>query len=98
MTIKATGEQVEATVLVGAANPGPQRRKHYSLPAEDVVLLDCDNITCENLAQLAHARLLALTDKDTLAALTDLVVTVSESDGQSVGYGGPLKAIGALAP
>ena len=80
--------QVDVTVSVGP--PATARLKRYSLPAEDVVLLACDNITCENLARLAHARLIELTDADTLRALTDVAVTVSESTGQSVSYGGPL--------
>jgi 6-pyruvoyl-tetrahydropterin synthase len=88
--VKVAGEQVEVAVAVGAA-PGAVRHKRYSLPTEDVVLLECDNITCENLARVAHTLLLARTDPVTLRALTAVTVTVSESDRQSVAYGGPLE-------
>ena len=64
--------------------------KFYSLPADDTVLLDCDNVSCENLARLAHARLLSSIEPDALAGVTSFVVTISEATGQAVSYGGPL--------
>ena len=63
----------------------PPAPKFYSFPKEDVVFLDCDNISSENLAALfAEGLVNAL--GDLCPRLVHLEVTVSESSGQSVTY------------
>jgi len=61
----------------------PKCRKYYSLPAEDVVLLDCDNISSENLAQVFLNRL-ATRLESMIPRLIGLEVAISESSGQKV--------------
>ena len=48
VTVVETEDQVEATLSTDKI-----KRKFYSFPKEDVVLLDCDNVSCENMSLLA---------------------------------------------
>lgn len=63
----------------------PLRAKFYSLPREDVVLLECDNISSENLA-LLFASLLKSRLETVLGWVPLLEVTIGESPGQAVTY------------
>lgn len=61
----------------------PALSKTYSFPYEDVQVLHCDNISCENLARIFGRR---LADRFRAAGLPiqSLEVTLAESAGQSV--------------
>ncbi len=63
----------------------PTCQKEYSFPREDVVLLNCDNVSSEQLAQLFYRAL-----RERLAPLqhqiSRLLVTISESEGQEVSF------------
>ncbi len=63
-------------------------KKKYQLPAEDVRLLNCTNITAEELARLLAealaSRLRGLAGMR--ARASSLTVTVEETRGQRVGY------------
>ena len=61
----------------------PALSKTYSFPYEDVQVLHCDNISCENLARIFATR---LADRFRAVGLPvlKLEITLSESAGQSV--------------
>ena len=81
LALREEGEQIEALLET------PEVSKRYSFPKEDVVLLDCDNISSENLAGLFLEALLArLRDRD--LGITSVEVSVSESTGQRVAVRG----------
>lgn len=77
LTISEAGDQLDLHLKT------PRVNKHYSFPREDVVLLDIDNISCENLAKLFW-RNLAQSILPLDLSLKQLEVTISESAGQSV--------------
>ena len=79
VSIEVGEEQVEVRLVT------PRCRKFYSFPREDVVLLECDNVSSENLARLFLDRL-AERLADTTAGLTGLEVSISETAGQKVTY------------
>ena len=60
----------------------PSCHKFYSFPREDVVVLDCNNISCENLTALFADRL-ADDLEDRSLSWTELEVAIAESPGQS---------------
>jgi len=63
----------------------PMVSKFYSFPDEDVVLLTCDNLSCENLARLFSDQL-ALRLRDLNLVELRFEVSVAESAGQQVTY------------
>ena len=63
----------------------PLVSKRYSFPEEDVVLLNCDNTSLEQLARL-FANALSARLGDLNAAIEGVEVSISESRGQSVTY------------
>ena len=60
-------------------------QKHYSFPEEDIRLLKCDNISCENLARLFTENL-AKGVAGLKLPLEELEVTIGEGAGQTVSY------------
>ena len=77
LTITSGGTQIEARLTT------PKIGKFYSFPAEDVVLLDCDNVSCENLTALLTDRLAA--EVETRGwPLRSVELRLFESSGQSV--------------
>ncbi len=59
----------------------PRHAKFYSFPAEDVALLNCDNISSENLARL-FAQGLQPKLETVLDWRPEFAVTIGESSGQ----------------
>ena len=77
------GGQIEVEVTT------PKHRKFYSFPHQDVVLLPCDNVSCENLAMLMTRRLVqAFKEKD--LSITEVEIILGESKGQTVTFGSKL--------
>eukprot|EP00755_Sulcionema_specki_P015948 Sspe_Gene.60768::Locus_33544_Transcript_6_6_Confidence_0.500_Length_4303::g.60768::m.60768/K01737/queD, ptpS, PTS; 6-pyruvoyltetrahydropterin/6-carboxytetrahydropterin synthase len=72
------GEQWQLTLAT------PFAKKFYSLPKEDVVLLNCDNISCENLALLAGDLLAGTLPSDVCRITEKLTLTISEGPGSEV--------------
>lgn len=58
--------------------------KRYSFPREDVQLLECDNVSSENLALLFAAQLKAKLEKVPDLTFDAVEVSLSESLGQAV--------------
>ncbi len=85
--IHASGAQYEVKVDT------PRHHKFYSLPKEDVVLLACDNVSCENLAALFADQLVSRLSGRALP-LTALEISVSESAGQTVILNKPITNTG----
>jgi len=75
--LSENGSQVEVQVDT------PREKKFYSFPKEDTVILECDNVSCENLANL-YWRGLAQSILPLDLSLQALEVTLSESSGQAV--------------
>lgn len=50
VTLSVSGKQQNVRVKTSIVD------KEYSLPTEDCVLVDCDNITCENLSKMFAER------------------------------------------
>jgi len=83
LAVETRGDQIEARLET------PRVSKRYSFPREDVILLDCDNISSENLARLFLEMLTAgLASKE--LGIAQIEVSISESRGQSVTVGRPL--------
>lgn len=76
-TVSTKGNQIEFALKT------PLLDKHYSFPKEDVVLLDCDNISCENLVVIFASRLAARIPQ-VAPHVTAVEVTIAESNGQEV--------------
>ena len=76
VTIKPSGSQYEVIVQTSCL------RKFYSFPREDVVVLDCNNISCENLTAL-FAEQMAEQLADPSLAWVNMDITIAESHGQS---------------
>jgi len=61
--------------------------KRYVLPLDEVVLLDVDNVTCEQLARVYHERIrAALGPVPAFAGTGALSVLIEESPGQGAVY------------
>jgi len=86
VSVREAPPQVEVTV-----DAGPAGTRFYSFPADDVVLLPCQNVSCESLAQIAWSTLVTLWGPEVVAALDHVAVTITESAGQSVSYGAPVR-------
>ena len=67
----------------------PKLCKTYSFPAEDVQILPCDNVSCENLVTLFAAKLAAVLPA-AAPGVTAIEVTIGESSGQEVTVRVPL--------
>lgn len=76
-TYTSTERQVELHLKT------PLIEKHYSFPAEDVLLLPTDNISCERLAEL-FAKELAARLRAVAPTLSHLEIALSESPSQWV--------------
>jgi 6-pyruvoyltetrahydropterin/6-carboxytetrahydropterin synthase len=59
--------------------------KRYLLPADEVVFLDCDNVTCEQLARIYYERL-ASAGVMKFPFVVSLSVLIEESPGQGASY------------
>jgi len=77
LDIGVAGDQVDVHLTT------PELTKTYSFPFEDVQVLHCDNISCENLAVIFGQRLAERFRAVGLPAQS-LELTLSESAGQSV--------------
>ena len=77
VTLAQRGGQCEVRLAT------PLCSKFYSLPAEDVCLLPCNNISSENLA-LLFADELAARLAGKVSNLTEIEVAIGESAGQHV--------------
>ena len=64
----------------------PKVRKLYSFPVEDVRILPCDNVSCENLTRLFLDRLIVNLDQEDIR-IDGIEVSISESAGQTVTLG-----------
>jgi len=76
VALQKVEQQLEVRLTMGQAIG-----KFYSMPVEDVVLLECDNVTCENLARLFLLQLVERLDTSTLLRIT---VAIDEGGSQSV--------------
>jgi 6-pyruvoyltetrahydropterin/6-carboxytetrahydropterin synthase len=76
-TYQRTGQQLELHLKT------PLLEKHYSFPAEDVILLATDNISCERLAEL-FAQALASRLRLVAPSIRQLEIALSESPSQWV--------------
>lgn len=65
--------------------------KRYVLPADEVLILNVDNITTENLAQVLFERFWAELCRDTRIAWQQRIVAVSLRVDESQGQGATLK-------
>lgn len=77
VTVEERGDQYEVRVHT------PIHQKFYSFPKEDCRLLDCDNISCENLCRIFGAMIGEGFDHANLK-VNRLTVTIAESSGQEV--------------
>ena len=57
--------------------------KFYSFPAQDVIVLECNNVSCENLAYLL-GQFLTSTSRELFLPVNWIEVELSESAGQTV--------------
>lgn len=79
LAVGMNDSQVEAVLRT------PAVEKEYSFPTEDVRVLECDNISCENLARI-FAENLSQTFLDLGFPVGALEISLHESAGQSVSY------------
>ncbi|CAM2069022.1 6-carboxy-5,6,7,8-tetrahydropterin synthase [Sulfidibacter corallicola] len=77
--IEVTERDAQLEVVVTT----PKHRKFYSFPREDVVLLACDNASCEHLTRL-FADAVAAQLHRLGNAVTGFEVAISESAGQTI--------------
>jgi 6-pyruvoyltetrahydropterin/6-carboxytetrahydropterin synthase len=76
--------KVEDTYVEGHLQTPAGVDKLYRFPREDVIMLDCDNVSSEHLALLFAERLKAELDQVEDLHYDQVWVEISESSGQSV--------------
>eukprot|EP01059_Diplonema_ambulator_P017172 TRINITY_DN2915_c0_g1_i2.p2 TRINITY_DN2915_c0_g1~~TRINITY_DN2915_c0_g1_i2.p2 ORF type:complete len:183 (+),score=22.07 TRINITY_DN2915_c0_g1_i2:105-653(+) len=75
LTIEESGTQYEIHLQT------PTVTKRYSIPKEDVVLLDCDNISSENMAVVTLGAFLDRLPQSVRNVTDKVTVTISEGPG-----------------
>eukprot|EP01061_Rhynchopus_euleeides_P009794 TRINITY_DN19096_c0_g1_i1.p1 TRINITY_DN19096_c0_g1~~TRINITY_DN19096_c0_g1_i1.p1 ORF type:complete len:175 (+),score=66.40 TRINITY_DN19096_c0_g1_i1:143-667(+) len=79
ITVNETEEQVEITLSTDKIP-----RKFYSFPREDVVLMDCDNISCENMSIVALNTFMRDLPQSIREVTHKVTLTISEGPGSEV--------------
>eukprot|EP01063_Lacrimia_lanifica_P034307 TRINITY_DN6312_c0_g9_i1.p4 TRINITY_DN6312_c0_g9~~TRINITY_DN6312_c0_g9_i1.p4 ORF type:complete len:172 (+),score=73.05 TRINITY_DN6312_c0_g9_i1:59-574(+) len=79
LTVAENGDNYEFTL-----NMEKMPRKFYSIPKEDVVLLPCDNVSCENMAYTTLHQLIDELPESIRKVTTKISLTMSEGPGSEV--------------